>query len=92
MLLPVEDLSPRPKRAERSDPELAILEAALLILLALGDPVGIADTEVVDSPRMPPSPEVRSPRTPSVEDARGVEEADEVTLADKSETGVVEDV
>ena len=92
VLLPVEDLSPKPKRAERSDPELAMLEAALLILLALEDPVGVADTEVVDSPRMPPNPEVRSPRTLSLEDAKGVEEADEVTLADKSETGVVKDV
>jgi hypothetical protein len=94
VLLPVEDLSPRPKRSERSDPELVVLEAALLILLTL-EPVGVAETElfVVDSPKRPPNPEVRSPSRPSLEDAAGVEEAGEVILADESETGVaVEDI
>jgi hypothetical protein len=89
VLLPVEDLSPRPKRSRRSDPELVVLEAALLILLTL-EPVGVAETElfVVDSPKRPPNPEVRSPSRPSLEGAAGVDEAGEVTLADESETGV----
>ena len=89
-----EDLSPSPKRSARSDPELVVLEAALLILLAL-EPVGVAEMEllVVDSPKRPPNPEVRPPSRPSPEDAAGAEEAGEVTLADESETGVaVEDV
>ena len=88
--LPVEDLSPSPKRSARSEPELVMLEAALLILFALEVPVGAAETEllVVDSPRTPANPEVKSPRRPSLEDAVGVEEAGEVTLADESEVAV----
>lgn len=102
VLLPVEDLSPSPKRSARSDPELVTLEAelvtleaALLTLFALEVPVGVAETEllVVDSPKTPANPEVKPSRRPSLEDAVGVEEAGEVTLADESEVAVaVEDV
>lgn len=101
VLLPVEDLSPSPKRSARSDPELVVLEAklvvleaALLSLFALEVPVGVAETElvVVDSPKAPANPEVKSSRRLSLEDAV-VEEAGEVTLADESEVAVaVEDV
>lgn len=102
VLLPVEDLSPSPKRSARSDPELVVLEAklvvleaALLSLFALEVPVGVAETElmVVDSPKAPANPEVKSSRRLSLEDAVVVEEAGEVTLADESEVAVaVEDV
>ena len=90
VLLPLEDLSPSPKRSARSDPELVVLEAALLILFALEVPVGAADTELLvdDSPKTPANPEVKSPRRPSLEDAAGAEEAGEVTLADESEVVV----
>lgn len=65
--LSVEDLSPRPKRSRRSDPELVVVALGLLILLTL-ETVGVAETElfVVGSWKSLLKPDPSSPRGPSL--------------------------
>lgn len=97
MLLPEEDLSPRPKRSERSGAELVVVVLGLLILLALDEAVGVAEEEllVFESLKSPLKPEPTSSRSPSLDGvadvgdaADEVDKTDAADVADAAEVGV----